>query len=331
MGKGFENKRILVTGATGLIGSNLTQRLIEEGASVIVMGRNEKKLVQVFRDQLEKNKISYVVGDISKAFPDDINDIDFIFHAASPISGNEIKEKPVETIYTNLKGAMNCLEFLKYQNKGRMIVFSSATVYGNQLEQEMVVNEEETSTADALHTLNTPYSESKRMTEVLVRAYYSQYGVDSVIVRIAYVYGYTIPAPKTAFYEFIYNAVNNENIILNNSGMGRRDNIYINDVVEGLLVVAEKGKTGESYNLSSNGEKGNYKAIDEIAIIIADCVNSIKKDCTMQVLLPDFDGERKPGMRMNNLKVKELGWMPVTDIQEGIYNTVRKYLKETNI
>lgn len=321
----FYNKVVLVTGATGLIGSHLVRALLDRDAQVIAMGRSREKLERVFSDEKDNKNLIFSEGNVANGLPDNLSGVDYIFHAASPISGAEIKEKPVDTIMVNLNGTVNCLQHMQRQGKGRLIVFSSATVYGNQLEEEMIVSEDDTARADALHTSNTPYSESKRMIEVLARAYSRQYGVDSVIVRIGYVYGYINPSPNTAFYEFINKAVKGENITLNNSGMGRRDNIHVDDVVRGLLAVAQKGVTGESYNISSNGDLHNFMAIDEIAQLIADSANELdNKD--IDAIIKPMEGERKPGMKLDNKKTKSLGWNIQISIEDGIKDTVRKYI-----
>ena len=323
----FSGKRVLITGATGLIGSHLVKLLLDEGATVIAHGRTEGKLKKVFENNLKNEKFSYVIGNISEKIPEIVGEVDYIFHAASPISGTEIKFKPVDTISTNIDGTINCLQYLKQQGHGRMIVFSSATVYGNQFMENITVTEEETDKADALHTANTPYSESKRMIEVLARAYATQYEVDSVIVRIGYVYGYSNPRPNTAFYEFIGKAISGDDITLNNSGMGRRDNIHVNDVVNGLLLVAEKGITGESYNISSNGDAGNFRAIDEIAEVIASVVNKLDTQKSVKAVIKPYEGERKPGMKLDNKKAKELGWDIKVGLEDGITETIKEYMK----
>lgn len=318
----FKNKRVLITGASGLIGRHLTEKFLALGANVVVLGRNREKLEKVFCDQLSSGNLTCVEGNVAWAFPEMNESLDYIFHAASPISGVEIKIKPVDVISANIDGTKNCLEYLKMQGHGRMIVFSSATAYGNfSLSQDIIVKEEMTDRADALHTPNTPYSESKRMAEVLAHAYGVQYGVESVIVRIGYVYGYSNPMPNTAFYEFIGKAIRGEDIVLNNSGMGRRDNIYVRDVVEGLITVALKGTCGEAYNLSSNGELGNFAAIDEIAIIISEEANRILGS-NIKAQIKPLNEARKPGMKMDNTKAKELGWSVSFSIREGIEKTI---------
>ncbi len=323
----FKGKKVLVTGATGLIGSHLVGKLLDCSADVVVMGRNEEKIRSVFGNNIENGHLSYIIGNVSSGINDNIGALDYIFHAASPISGIEIKSNPVDTISANLDGTRSCLEYLRKQKvTGRLVVFSSATVYGNQFTKDVVYNEEETNWADPLHTGNTPYSESKRMIEVLARAYHTQYHVDSVIVRIGYVYGYSKLKPNTAFYEFIENVENGKDIVLNNSGMARRDNIHVNDVVDGLLLVAKNGVSGETYNLSTNGDKNNFKAIDEIADMIVECVNDLNGSHKLKTIIKPMEGRRKPGMRLDNSKIKALGWEVKTSFESGIRETIEKYI-----
>lgn len=330
MAESYKNKYVIVTGATGLIGSHLVEKMLSEGAKVIAIGRNQNKLEDVFKGITNHINLSFLVGNILDGILDNIDNIDYIFHAASPISGLEIAERPVDTIEANLLGTRLCLECLRKQKEktklvGKLIIFSSATVYGNCFAEDIIVTEKETYKADALDTVNAPYFESKRMIEVLAKAYHTQYGVESSIVRISYAYGYTKYKPNTAFYEFIDGALAGRDIVLNNSGIGRRDNIYVKDVVEGLSIVALKGNVGEAYNISSNGEKGNFSGIDEIAEIIASCVNE-KVTKKIRVKIKAHEGNRAPGMLLDNSKLKELGWPLKTDIHEGIKDTIEKYI-----
>lgn len=330
--KKFIGKVALVTGATGLIGSNLVKKLLDEGSKVIALGRNREKIIDVFEDQFSNINFSYKIGNISDGIPASINYVDYIFHAASSISGSEIKSKPVNVIEANIVGTQKCLEFLKYQKdtgkgSGKMIIFSSATVYGSKSTQSYSVSENETELTDALDCESVPYSESKRMVEVLANSYRVQYDVESVIARIGYVYGYTKNKPNTAFYEFIDKAVNGKDIIVNNSTAARRDNIFIDDAVNGLIAIATMGISGESYNISSNGEKDNFKAIDEIAHIIVRTMNEMRPDKPISIFVKESENKRPCSVMLNNNKLKGLGWLLETSLQNGIRNTLEKYMK----
>lgn len=323
----FKNTTILVTGATGLIGSHIVTKLLAiEGTRVIALGRSKSKLVSTFEDDKCFGSLECMEHDIASPLPKDLGHVDFIFHAASPISGEVIKTRPLDVIDSNLSGTINCLEYLKQQGSGKMIVFSSATVYSVD-EPSHVATEENTSVADCIDAPNAPYSESKRMIEVIANAYHKQYQVDVLIARFSYVYGYSKNAAKTAFYEFINKALSGENIVMNKSGLSRRDNIYVEDAVDGLFHLCEQGFSGDVFNVSSNGDQGNYAAVDEMAQIIAKNANKLLNGAHVNVEFKEENHERKEGLRLSNEKIKSTGWAISTSIEEGIYKTMKAYLK----
>lgn len=317
----FNKKTVLVTGATGLLGSNIVESVLKAGAKVIALGRTEKKLIDTFG---ELENLSFVSHDISTPLNESIGHIDFIFHAASPISGEVIKNAPLDVINSNLSGTINCLEYLKKQQSGKMIVFSSATVYNAVTATNNVASEDQTSYADPIDGPNAPYSESKRMIEVIANAYHKQYGIDVLIARFSYLYGYSKNPAKTAFYEFILKALNGDNIELNKSGLPRRDNIYVDDAVDGLLHLCEIGANGETYNVSSNNDSGNYAAIDEIAESIVRVANEMY-DTNIKVIYKSIGSTRLEGLRLNNEKLVSTGWVIKNSLDEGIKQTLIKY------
>ena len=317
----YVGKRVLVTGATGLIGSNLVKRLLAfPGIEVVACGRNKQKLESVFSMEIERG-LKILEHDISCPIPDDCGYFDFIFHAASPISGATIKSEPVSVIASNIKGAENCLVYLRehqkmYGGNGTLVVFSSATVYGCAHDGDRVCQEDESTSCDGLSTITAPYSESKRMVEVLSTAYHRQFGIGVRIARLAYVYGKCPVSPRTAFYEFINRAAIGEDMVFNGSGFGRRDNIYVDDAIDGLLVICEYGQEAVPYNISSNGELGNYAAIDEIAHSISRA--AARMGISSNVVIED-DKPRSPGLRLDNARIKSIGWTLKTSLDDGVY------------
>lgn len=323
----FKEKTVAITGATGLIGTHLVNKLITfDNTRIVCIGRNKSKLENVFKDFLANDRLSFVECDVADKFPNICENVDYIFHAASPIAGEIIREQPVSVIKPNIMGTFNCLDYLKKQGKGRMVVFSSATVYANTTTSDFIASEDKTSIADTLDATNAPYSESKRLCEVMAKAYYKEHGVETLIARFSYMYGYTNQMPNTAFYEFIKRIIAGEDIILNNAGMPRRDNIFIDDAVNGLLTLCTNGKVGESYNVSSGGDNGNFAAIDEIAQIMADVAYELRSNKRSAIIYKSKPCERKAGLILNNDKLKALGWKVNNSLRDGICQTMKAYL-----
>jgi dTDP-glucose 4,6-dehydratase len=123
-------------------------------------------------------------------------------------------------------------------------------------------------------------------------------------------------------------AIESKNIIIRNSFLPKRDNLYLEDAVRGLIVVAEKGLKGEAYNISSNNELGNYAAPDEIAEVIASEVNRLKQSSSHDIkVIFEYikTDQRPPGLILNNSKLKALGWNVETDLRTGIYKTAQLF------
>lgn len=324
----YSNKTVLVTGATGLIGSHIVDKLMSYGdVKVIALSRSEKKLKTGFAEYNESDMFKMVAQDICN--PIQIQEpIDYIFHAAGPMEGKIIREYPVDVINPNIIGTINCLEFLKKQNKminrdGRLILFSSVTVYGNNTNNDITVDETLTNITEYLESVSAPYSQSKRMSEVITLAYIKQYSIDAVICRFSTVYGSTRFIPDTAFFEFISKAINGDNIILNSSDLPRRDNIYIDDAVEGVLLVGTDGNIGEAYNISSNGDFDNYASVDEIAKYIISCVREDYGKRNIELIYKNnVSTKRKTGLKLDNKKVKALGWNINYSLKKGIKETL---------
>lgn len=330
----LKNKKVLVTGATGLIGSNLVDTLMREGSiSIVVMGRNQTKIENTFAEYLCNDHFKVIEHDVAKPFPESLGHIDVIFHAAGPMERDIVLNKPMDVVLPNIIGSINCMEYarkveVETGNKVRVVMFSSVTVYNNNIGADLSVTEDMTNCADSLDSPTISYSESKRMTEVIARAYCKQYGVDVVIARFSTVYGNTRNIPNTAFYEFIHKAWNNEEIKINVVGLPRRDNIYVDDAINGLILVAEKGAIGEAYNISCGGDKGNFASVDEIAQTIADVVAELRGTVQMKVIVGNGEpiNIRRPGLILNNSKLKKLGW----DIEKDLYQGIKETIKSIN-
>ena len=326
--------KIMVTGATGLIGSHLVHALMaDQNNHVIAVSRSESKLCRVFERYLTYKNFEYVVQDFTRPFAladlmyrKNRDNVDLIFHAASPISAEEREKFPLSIIKSNINAVENLFDdVIQLGIHTRVVLFSSVAIYGVQGNYDISVTEEDTCVTEPLGSSKSPYSETKRMLEELTRAYIKEYGMNAVIVRPSGVYGYTIFPPKTEIYSFLQAIFDNEDILINTMGLARRDNLYIDDAIAGLLLVVKKGIVGEAYNLSSNGEFDNYAAMDEIAekiVYIAEKQIGRK----IKVLYKEArDVRRQAGIKLDNSKLKKLGWTPRVSLYEGLESMFNQY------
>lgn len=302
------------------------------GVKVIALGRNESKVHELFGKYSTDARFSYLIQDASQSLPQFEEPVDFIINAIGGTSGAQIFKDPLGIIHANLSSTLNFLTFLCEQSaifakSGRLIILSSATVYSDKTGAEKRVTEEDTESTGCLTGKNAPYSETKRFLEVLAHSYYRQYGVECVVARPSYIYGYSRFHADTAFYQFLKSAAKGEHIEIRATSLPYRDNIYIDDLIDGLLCLCQHGVPGEAYNISSNGERGNFAAISEIAEMIAKTTNEF--DCrSIKVEYPNGEVCCCGGLLLDNSKLKALGWTLKNSLSHGIAETVRAYIRE---
>ena len=308
--------RILITGATGLIGSCLLDVLLAAKSSygksfdIYALGRNKSKLIKRFG---VKNDLNFVVQNVTEAI--NVKDLDYIIHTASNADPKSYALYPAETILTNILGAKSVLDYCKGK-KTRVLFTSTFEVYG-KLEQDEY-SENKYGSID-LNMIRSCYSESKRTAEMLFKSYLDEYGVDCVIARLSSIYGPTMKDDDSkAHAQFIKNGIAGQNIVLKSSGNQKRTYCYVIDAVSGLLTVLFNGRSGEVYNVAN---ENSIATIAEVAQTVADYAGT-------KVIfdLPD-DVESKGFSKPQNCilktdKIKRLGWVGKYDLKTGICETM---------
>lgn len=310
---------VLITGATGLIGSCIVDILLEANRNggentIYALGRNVERL----KNRFDGNDVNIVAQSVTEPFC--IDNLDYIIHAASNADPKSYALYPVETILTNVLGAKNVLDYCKNE-KTRALLTSTFEVYG-KLEQD-AYSEDDYGLIDQ-NKIRSCYPESKRTAELLFRTYNEEYGVDCVIARLASVYGPTMAADDSkAHAQFIRNALRGENIVLKSEGLQKRTYCYLMDAVSGLLTVLLKGAAGEAYNVA-NGQ--SVAAIADVAKAVANIVGT-----KVVFDLPDkIDNKSflKPqNCVLNDNKIRNLGWVGKYGLKEGLNETI-SILKE---
>ena len=311
---------ILVTGATGLIGSCIVDALIYANRylggkyTIYALGRDKRKLQQRFSYVNISDNIFFVVQDICLPIKKGI-EIDYIIHTASNADPRNYAMNPVETILTNVIGTKNVLEYAK-KNKSIQVLFTSTMeVYGN-VESNEQIKEEHIGKID-FNDLRSGYPESKRVAELLCRSYYAEYQVSVKIARLGYIYGPTMTdTDNKVVAEFIRNILNNNDIVLRSKGEQRRSYCYVADAVSGLFSILFNGKENVAYNLS---DKNSIVTIKELALIATMLSNgNIVYDTEMQV--------KNQGMKnavLNTNALENLNWYARYDLKNGLKQTIK--------
>ena len=326
----FKNKKILITGATGLICSFLVDVLMyrnenyNDNITIYMISRNEEKIKERYKKyKLEKlsnnnsENLIYIIQDVCTPFNFDIN-FDYIIHGASNTHPLMYSTDPVGTITTNVMGLDNLLKYSINYNTKRVFLMSSVEIYG---ENDGSINEFCESDFGYINcnTLRAGYPESKRVCEALCQAYISKYNLDIVIGRFSRIYGPTMQMQDSkAIAQFIKNAVNGEDIVLKSEGNQYYSYCYVADAVGAMLKIIFDGTNGEAYNIS---DKNSDITLKDLAKILASYNN---KEVVFQ--LPD-EKERKGYSTatlaiMNSEKLKKIGWNAHYDMKNGLERTI---------
>jgi len=310
----FYRSSILITGATGLIGSQLVKLFL-------CLNRKNNAEIKIYAYIRDNNKakiiysavydrIIFIIGDI-KISPQIDSPFDYIIHCASETASRTFIEKPVETIDTAYTGTRTMLELALSKNVKGFVYLSSMEVFGITDSREL--KENDYGYIDILN-LRSSYSESKRMCECLCAGYAAEYNVPVKIARLVQVVGTGIDYNDTRVpAHFARSVMENRDIILKTEGKTRRPIIYTRDAISGICTVLLKGNSGEAYSVAN---KVTIATILETAEMITKNItnNNIK-------VIPgkDIPTEYVPNINLNlNLdRINSLGWKAEVGLEEA--------------
>lgn len=322
--KNLNNKVILISGASGLIGSCFIDTIMErnkEGMNckVYALGRNIDKAKKRFKYCWNNPLFEFITYDINEPLiGKNIGVVDYVLHLASNTHPVAYATDPIGTITTNIIGTKNMLDFAVEKKVTRFAFASSNEIYGENRGDIEKFDEEYCGYINS-NTMRAGYPESKRCGEALCQAYIKQKGLDAVVPRLTRSYGPTMLMSDTkAISQFIRKAICNEDIILKSKGTQYYSYTYVADAVSGLFTILLCGKCGEAYNIADDASDIMLK---DLATIIAD--TSGKK-----VIFELPDDLEKAGYskatkaRLESSKLRAIGWEAKYDIMQGIQRTV---------
>lgn len=315
----LDGANILVTGATGIIGSCLVDILMSRqgrGYRVFAMGRNEGRASRLFAKHLGDGGLQLVTHDVRKPIDSNIR-FDFIVDAASGASPGVFAADPVGVLKTNIVGLVNLMDYGLAHGMRRLLYVSSGEVYGEGDGSAFV--ETSSGYVDPMRARSC-YPSAKRAAETLCAAYADQYGADVVVARPAHVFGPKFTEQDNrATAQFLRNAARGEDIVLKSSGAQVRSWVYVVDCATALLHVLLKGQGANAYNVA---DPGATLSIREMARAVADAAG-------VDVVFEAAEAAESKGYTpvtrsiFDVGKLRQLGWEPMGNVQENIAKTLK--------
>ena len=311
--------KLLVTGGLGFIGSNFILHVLKNyddfeiiNVDAELLGSNHENLTEV------KNVPNYefVKGNITnrKLMEDLISRSDAVinFAAESHVDRSIADADPF--LKSNIRGTYTILDIIRNQKK-RFVHISTDEVFGS-IENGSAV---ETSNFNP----SSPYAATKAAAELLVNSYFVTYGCDVVITRCTNNYG---PRQHVEF-DIIPKAIaliqQNKKVPIYGTGKSIRDWIYVDDHCEAVMLALQKGKSGESYNISASNEIDVLTIVKNLLTLLDKPLSNLQF------------GEGRPGedlrYSLDSSKIRrDLGWMHKIDFAEGLQKTIQWYLENEN-
>ena len=305
-------KKIVITGAAGFIGSNLVDRLIDKGYFIYGLDNLITGSLKNLNHLQSNNKFEFVEHDVTK-FISVKDNIDYVFHLASPASPIDYLNYPIQTLKANAIGGHNALGLAK-KNNAKFILASTSEVYGDPLEHPQ--KESYYGNVNPIGPRSI-YDEAKRFIESMTISYHEYHKLDVSIVRIFNTYG---PRMKIddgrVLPTFIDQASKNLDITVNGDGNQTRSFCYVDDLVDGFIKSMDS-----NYAYPINIGNDDEITINEIASIIKILLNSNSK--IIYNKLPEDDPlKRRPDI---SLAKKILKWNPNVSKEVGFKHLINYY------
>ena len=302
---------VLITGATGLIGSALARSFASDGVRVVAAARDAAKAEGLFSGVAG---IDVVRWDVLDPAPGPVlrSGATMLVHAASETSSRAFVERPVETIRSVLRGTENALDAARARGARSMAFLSSMEVYGTPTAEP--VTECDYGFLDPL-SVRSSYPEAKRMAECMCVAYAKEFGVPVKIARLAQTFGEGVRYDDgRVFAEFARAVLERRDITLKTDGATARCYCYIGDAVDAVRTILERGEVAAAYTVAN---EDTFCTVREMAERLV----AAFPDSGSRVVFDPSGAERRGfapqfRMRLDSSRLRRLGWSPKVGLVE---------------
>ena len=311
-----QQKRILVTGGAGFLGSHLCERLLAQGHDVICADNLYTGTRANIRHLLDDHRFEFIRHDIT--FPLYL-EVDEIYNLACPASPVFYQQDPVQTTKTSVHGAINMLGLAK-RTKARILQASTSEVYGDPEVHPQL----ETYWGNVNPIgIRACYDEGKRCAETLFFDYHRQYGLEIKVARIFNTYGPRMhPNDGRVVSNFVLQALRGEPITLYGEGQQTRSFCYVDDLVEALVRLMATGPDFPGPVNLGNPVEFTIRELAELTVRLT----GSKSEIVFRPLPQDDPKQRQPD---GTLAKAKLGWEATTQLEEGLRRTIEYFRQES--
>jgi nucleoside-diphosphate-sugar epimerase len=308
-------KKIFVTGGAGFIGTALCARLVDDNE--IVIFDNEHRNALRYTDLKAHKNVRFIHGDVLnyESVLEGMKGCEIVVHLAAIAGVDDVFNHPVLTMKVNMLGTYHVLEAALQNRVQRLVDFSTSEVFGSYAFR---VQEADVTSLGAVGETRWTYAVSKLATEHLAHNYFKEFGLPTVSIRPFNIYG-PQQVGQGAIHAFVVGALKGQDLVIHNDGSQIRAWCYIDDIVDGVLLVLVKPEAvGQAFNI------GNPRSVVTVYHLAREVIRL--SNSTSQIKFEIVDRADVELRIPNIVKARRLlGFEPQVDLEAGLLRTIEWY------